>query len=105
MLSMLTINVGVGFDYYFFKFIFIYLAASGLSCGTQDLHCSMQDCSLRCVDSSLWHTGSVVAARRHSCPVAFGILVPRPGIKPVPPALEGGFLTTGPPGKSLDYYY
>ena len=36
-----------------------------------------------------------------SCPVACGILVPQPGIKPVSPALEGGFLTTGPPGKSL----
>ena len=26
--------------------------------------------------------------------------LPRLGIKPVPPALGGGFLTTGPPGKS-----
>ena len=39
-------------------------------------------------------------ARRLSCSVACGILVPRPGIKPSPSALEGGFLTTGPPGKS-----
>ena len=29
-----------------------------------------------------------------------GILVPRPGIEPAPPALEGEVLTTGPPGKS-----
>ena len=36
-----------------------------------------------------------------SCPPACGILVPRPGIKPTTFALEGGFLTTGPPGKSL----
>ena len=36
-----------------------------------------------------------------SCPAACGILVPRTGIKPMPPALEGGFFTTGPPGKSL----
>ena len=28
------------------------------------------------------------------------ILVPGPGIQPAPPALEGGVLTTGPPGKS-----
>ena len=28
-------------------------------------------------------------------------LVPQPGIKPTSLALEGGFLTTGPPGKSL----
>ena len=26
--------------------------------------------------------------------------LPRPGIEPVPPALAGGFLTTGPPGRS-----
>ena len=32
---------------------------------------------------------------------ACGILAPRPGIKPVPPALEGEVLTTGPSGKSL----
>ena len=30
-----------------------------------------------------------------------GILAPQPGIKPTPPALEGGVLTPGPPGKSL----
>ena len=28
--------------------------------------------------------------------------LPGPGIEPVYPALVGGFLTTGPPGKSLD---
>ena len=33
---------------------------------------------------------------------ACGILAPRPGIKPVPPALEGEVLTTGLPGKSLE---
>ena len=32
---------------------------------------------------------------------ACGILAPRSGIKPVPPALEAEVLTTGPPGKSL----
>ena len=26
--------------------------------------------------------------------------LPRPGIEPMSPALAGGFLTTGPPGKS-----
>ena len=35
--------------------------------------------------------------------MAHGILVPRPGIKPTSPALEGGFLTLGPPGKSLEF--
>ena len=32
---------------------------------------------------------------------AWGILVPWPGIKPEPPALQDGFLTAGMPGKSL----
>ena len=36
-----------------------------------------------------------------SCRTAWGILVPRPGIEPTSPALEGRFLTTGPPAKSL----
>ena len=31
---------------------------------------------------------------------AWGIIAPWPGIEPVPPALEGKVLTTGPPGKS-----
>ena len=34
------------------------------------------------------------------CPVACGILVPGPGVEPMSPAPAGGFLTTGPPGKS-----
>jgi len=32
---------------------------------------------------------------------AFGILVPVLGVEPIPPALEGKVLTTGPPGNSL----
>ena len=31
--------------------------------------------------------------------MAHGMFVPRKGIKPKSPALEGGFFTTGPPGK------
>ena len=37
-------------------------------------------------------------------PEACGILIPQPGIKPTPPALEGEVSTTGPPGKSLNNY-
>ena len=44
--------------------------------------------------------GSVVVAHRLRCFVACGILGVRPGIEPVSPALQGGFLTTGPLGKS-----
>ena len=47
---------------------------------------------------------SVVVARRLSCPTACGILVPQPGIEPTSPALDGGFFTTGPPGKSQRAY-
>ena len=36
----------------------------------------------------------------------FGMwLLPRPRIKLMSPALAGRFLTTGPPGKSLKFYY
>ena len=38
---------------------------------------------------------------RLSCPITCGIWVPLPGIKPMSPALQGRFLTTGPPGNSL----
>ena len=47
------------------------------------------------------HEGSLLEARGLSCPAACGILVPRSGIEPTGPALEGGCFTTGPPGKSL----
>ena len=86
------------YTYILFKnYLFIYLAASGLGCGTQDLRCSMQDLLLGRVGFSL------VVAHGLSCPVAHGILVPPPGIEPASPALEGRFLTTRPPGKSHIY--
>ena len=43
--------------------------------------------------------GSVVAPLRFTCPEACGILVPQLRTEHVPPALEGKFFTTGPPGK------
>ena len=36
--------------------------------------------------------------------MAHGIIVPWPGIEPMSLALEGGVLTTGSPGKALDYF-
>ena len=42
----------------------------------------------------------VVAHHWLSCFEACGLLVPGAGIEPKSPALAGGFLTTGPPGKS-----
>ena len=35
---------------------------------------------------------------------ACGIIAPRLGIEPTPPALEGKVLTTEPPGKSLNFF-
>ena len=40
-----------------------------------------------------------------SCPMACGISVTQLGIRPVAPALEGRFLTAGPPEKSLSSSY
>ena len=67
-----------------------------------------------CVSSWLHHVGSSTvgtdsltlasglgAACGLSCSMACGILVLPPEIKLVPPALQGRFPTTGPPGKSL----
>ena len=58
--------------------------------------CGLSSCGARALE----HVGSVVAACGLSCPATCRILVPRPRIEPTSPALEGGFLTTGPPGKS-----
>ena len=44
---------------------------------------------------------SFAVAHRLSCSLACGILVPQRGIEFTCSALEGKFLTTGPPGKSL----
>ena len=45
----------------------------------------------------------VVCSLVAACGLHFWILIPRTGIKPRYPALEGGFLTTGPSGNSLQY--
>ena len=76
------------------------LAVSGLSCGVQDLCCV----SCRILQLAGMGANSVVEVRGLSCSGACGIFVPWPGIEPVSPALAGGFLTTGPPGKSLARY-
>ena len=75
---------------------------------------SLSSCGVRapgCVGSvvcDMWalllrRMSSVVVPRGLSCPTACGILVPRPGIEPASPALEGMFFTTGPPGKSPEF--
>ena len=79
-------------------YLFVCLAALGLSCNTRHLRCIVWDLSLQ-------HTDSLVVVHGLSCSKAYGILVPRPGIKPKCLALLGGFLTTGPPGKSQEGIY
>ena len=49
--------------------------------------------------------GFLAEVRGLSCPVECGVLVPQPGIKPVSPALESKFLTTGSPGKPIFVFY
>ena len=73
------------------KYFFLHLVALGLRCGTWDLRCVMQDLPFHCGNS-------LVMVLRLCCPAAYGILVSRPGIKLVSPALQGNFLTSGPWG-------
>ena len=82
------------------------MAASGLSCGTQDLSLQHMISWLRftgislAVALGLQNMGSVVVANGLRCPTAYGILIPPPGIKPTSPTWEGGLLNIEPSGKS-----
>ena len=72
----------------------------------QDFHSVIQDFSFAvdglsgCGMCAPEHTSSVVETHSPSCSVVCGILVPQPGIEPTFLALQGEFLTTGPPGNS-----
>ena len=66
--------------------------------------CGLSSCA-GCVGSAVVACGfqntqaSVVAEGGLGCSIVCGILVPQPGIQPMYPALQGGSLTAGPPGK------
>ena len=97
----------------FFLKKFLFMAALGLlcwakafsSCGKQGLPSSCGAWASHCRGFSCcgaWGPGtqaSVVAACGLSCSEACDIFLDQ-GIKLMTPALAGGFLTTGPPGKS-----
>ena len=83
----------------------MFLAALSLSCSMQDLHCIMRDLLLSHTDSQVVACGSGVTAPGLGCPLARGILVPRPGIELMSSSFQGGFLTTGPLGKSPAIVY
>ena len=77
----------------------MYLAVSGLRGRMQDLHC---------ITVSGWdtwaleHAGPVVAVCGPGCSVACGATnFPNSPIRDRAPALQGRFLTAGPPEKSL----
>ena len=73
---------------------FPYLWYMGSSCGTSvSLLISLLVMHGFC-SCSAWNYQNVA-------PQNVGLLIPWPGIEPASPALEGGFLTTGPLGKSL----
>ena len=91
-----------------------------LHCGARISHCGSFSC---CGAWALGTRASVVVARRlsscgsqalecrlSSCGAQAQLLrgmrgLPGPGIEPVSPALAGGFLTTVPPGKSLNNFF
>ena len=87
-------------------FLLICLAASVPSCDAQDLYRIMRDLLLLCMRSLVVARGirsaqASVVAVRHSRSTDCRVLVPRPGIEPTSPALQGRFLITGPPGSHI----
>ena len=91
--------------YFWLHWVFIAACRLFSSCGERRLLSGYSAPASHCSNfSSCGSRASVVAVHGFSCSAACRILVPRPGIKPVSPALAGGFLTTGPPGKSHIYH-
>ena len=82
-------------------FFFFTFAALGLHCGARGLSPPAARVILLLQPKGSTVCSSVVAVHRRGCPETCGILDPRPGIEPRFPALEGGFLTAGPPAQSL----
>lgn len=87
--------------FWVFLVLNIYSAASGPSCGTEELCWGLSVAARRplssCCTQAPENTVSFVALRL-SCPTACGISHPPPGTEPVTPSLDGRFLTTRPPG-------
>ena len=88
--------------YYLFLFIWLHQVLT-VAHGTfrRDMHTSPV------VASGLWSicTGTIITARRFSCSSVCGILVPQPGIEPTFLAVQGRFLTTGPPGSLPEWIF
>ena len=90
------------------KYLFIWLCwALAAAHGIFIAACGIFRCGIWASLSSFgpWIPGCAdlyFAAPGLSCLAACGILVPQAGIRPESSALEGRFLTTGPPGKPPD---
>ena len=105
-------SMETSFSFKFIYFIYLFLAALGLCCRARAFSsCSEQGYSLLpCAGFSLlWLLLLRSTASRRagfsSCGARAQLLrsmwdLTGPGLKPVTPALAGGFLTTAPPGKS-----
>ena len=115
----------------FLKSIYLFLAVLGLCCHTWAFssygewgllstcdawasHCSGFSCweawALGCAGFSTWNTWALDRGSFNSYGPWASLLqsmwdLPGPGIKPVSPTLAGGFLTTGPPGKSKTSFF
>ena len=91
----------------FYFVLFIYLAVLGLRSAGALSSCSKWGRLFLAVVSFVAEHGASVVAEcgLRSCGIGASLCcsmwdLPRPGIKPVSPALVGGFFTIGPPGKS-----
>ena len=85
------------------SFFIYYFGCIGYLLHAQASHCGI----LFCFRALTLRQASVIACRLRSCTTqAWYMLLrgmwnlPGPGIEPVSPALEDGFFTSGPPGKS-----
>ena len=100
------------FELIYFWWPQVSIAASQLSLVAVSEDYSLVSALLIAVPSLVWEhrlqgaqasevacLASAVVVHRLSCHMAGRILVPRPGIKHLSSALQGGFLTTGPPTK------
>ena len=89
-----TKKIPVHFLFFFQKNVLFIWLNQLLVLALWDLGCVTWNFLFRCMTS-------LIVVRGFSCSMAYGILVPQPGIEPTSPALQSEFLTTGPPGKSL----
>ena len=102
--------------FFFYKFIYLFLAVLGLRfCARAFSSCGERGPLFIAVRGPLTIAASLVAGHRlqthrlSSCGSRVQLfrgmwVLPRPGFKPVSPALAGRFSTAAPPGKPLEFY-